>query len=98
MNDGYVVGNPTLECAPPPSFPPATISGWPHLLVLPPACRWDVIGPNGGGRGGPFPETYHWDYLRGTLDEMFGAFGTQVGLYPIVTFGKKLPNMIGNLV
>jgi hypothetical protein len=31
MNDGYVVGNPTLE--------------------------WDVIGPNGGGRGGPFPET-----------------------------------------
>jgi hypothetical protein len=78
MNDGYVVGNPTLECAPPPWFRPATISGWPHLLVLPPACRWDVIGPNGGGRGGPFPETYHWDYLRGTLDEMFGAFGTQV--------------------
>ena len=44
-----------------------------------PTLEWDVIGPHGGGRGGPFPETYHWDYLRGTLDEMFGAFGTQDG-------------------
>lgn len=52
MNDGFVVGNPTLE--------------------------WDVIGPNGGNRKGPFPETYHWNFLRGSLDEMFGAFGTQV--------------------
>jgi hypothetical protein len=95
MNNGYVVGNPMLE--------------------------WDVIGPNGGGRGGPFPQTCepastrclpsmllvllllpphrccnpvvrvapcmiwvrgavadHWNYLRGSLDEMFGAFGTQV--------------------
>jgi hypothetical protein len=51
MNDGYVVGNPTLE--------------------------WGVIGPGGGARSGPFPQTYHWNYLRGSLDEMFGAFGTQ---------------------
>jgi hypothetical protein len=54
LNNGYVVGNPTLE--------------------------WDVIGPGGPDRGGPFPETYHWNYLRGSLDEMFGAFGTQVRL------------------
>ena len=51
LNDGFVIGNPTLE--------------------------WDVIGPSGGARGGPFPPTYHWNYLRGSLDEMFGAFGTQ---------------------
>ena len=44
-----------------------------------PTLEWDVIGPHGAGRGGPFPGTYHWGYLRGTLDEMFGAFGTQDG-------------------
>jgi hypothetical protein len=44
LNDGFVIGNPTLD--------------------------WGVIGPHGSDRGGPFPLTYHWSFLRGTLDEM----------------------------
>lgn len=41
-----------------------------------PTLEWNVIGAASASRG-PFPETYHWNFLRGTLDEMFGAFGTQ---------------------
>lgn len=47
-------------------------------MVGNPTLEWDVIGPKGGGRSGPLSPTDHWHYLRGTLDEMFGAFGTQV--------------------
>ena len=48
-------------------------------MIANPTLVYGVIGDKAAAKkeGFLFPSTYHWQFVDGTLDEMFGAFGTQ---------------------
>ena len=49
-------------------------------VIANPTLVYGVIGDKALAKreGFLFPTTYHWQFVDGTLDEMFGAFGTQM--------------------
>ena len=67
------------------------------LGVRPPPRRGPGRGPRRARHGAGRPDVVHVRVARRGL-ELVGAVQRRLGLYPIVTLEKQLPNMIGNLV
>lgn len=60
-----------------------------------PTLEWWVIGNPSREAASPFPQTYHWQYLTGTLDEMYGGFSSQ---QPDGNWNATLMNMSINAI
>ena len=47
-------------------------------IIANPLLPWGVVGFPSREARLPFPDPrYHWSYVTGALDEMFGGFGSQ---------------------